>query len=168
MMARKRLPSRRRGTVRQLDPEVVERLIDGVLQGGPERARQLEEGAGSEAEAEIVRLVNAFHEVGEAQVPVPESQVDEIMAALREGESPEARSLRRSRRIHVLATGVGSGATLWYGLTQLDKIVFTAPTNRGAVLLVAICGALVCLLLDRRVQARAPIPGMKLANTDSG
>lgn len=168
MMARRRPPSRRPRTGRQLDPEMVERLIDGVLQGGPDRARQLEKTAGSEAEAEVVRLVNAIREVGDAQVPIPDSQVDEIMAAVREGESPEARSLRRSRRVHVLATGLGSGATLWYGLTQLDKIVFSAPANRGAVLLVAICGALVCLLLDRRVQARSPVPGIAPASTDSG
>ena len=152
-MAGNRLPARHAGAGNQLDPEVVERLIDAVQRGGSDRARHLEKGAGSKAEAEVVRLVNAIREVGTAQVPIPESQVDAIVAAMRE-EAPKSWLLRWHRQIEVLVTGVGTGGTLWYGLTQLDRIVFSAPANRGAAFLVAICGALVSLLLYGRAKAR--------------
>ena len=96
----------------------------------------------------------AIREVGRARVPVPESRLDEIGSVLREESSADSWLLRWDREIEWLATGVGSGATLWYGLTQLDRIVFSAPANRGAALLVAVCGALVCLLLYGRASTR--------------
>ena len=152
MMSGRRPPDRRPGTGQQLDPEAVDRLIDAVQRGGSDRARHL---AASEAEAEVVRLVSAIREVGTARVPVPESRVDRITAALQEESSTDSWVLRWEREVDVLATGVSSGATLWYGLTQLDRIVFSAPANRGAALLVAVCGALLCLLL----YVRAPFRG---------
>ena len=153
-MAGRRLPGRRPGAGHQLDPEVVEHLIDAVQKGGPDRARYLEERAGSKAEAEVVRLVSVIREIGAARVPIPESRVDEIVAGLREEPSPKSWLLRWSSQIELVTTGVGSGGTLWYGLIQLDRIASSTPPNRVAVILVAICGALVSLLLQRRVQAR--------------
>ncbi|MDE2676503.1 MAG: hypothetical protein OXI76_01210 [Gemmatimonadota bacterium] len=151
----RRKPGQRPGTDRRLDPEAVDRLIDAVQKGGPDRARQLERRAGSEAEAEVVRLVSAIREIGTARVPISESKVDAIVAGVRE----EAREDSwRSGRLELLFAGIGSGATLWYGLNQLDTIASTTPPNRVAVLLVAIGGALVSLLLQRRVQARRIVP----------
>lgn len=154
MMAGRRLPGRRPRADQQLDPEAVERLINAVQKGGSDRARYLEKSAASKAEAGVVRLVNAIREIGAVQAPVPESQVDEIMAALQEGASPQSWSLRRCRQIEMLATGVGSGGMMWYGLIALDRLVFSAPANRGAVAIVAICGALVCLLVHRWTDTR--------------
>lgn len=153
-MAGRRLPGRRPGADHQIDPEALERLINAVQKGGSDRARYLEKSAASEAEAGVVRLVNAIREIGAVQAPVPESQVDEIMAALQEGASPQSWSLRRCRQIEMLATGVGSGGMLWYGLIGLDRLVFSAPANRGAVAIVAVGGALVCLLLRRWTEVR--------------
>ena len=153
-MAGKRSSERLPGGGHQLDPEAVDRLIDAVQKGGSDRARYLAKSADSEAEAEVIRLVAAIREIGTARAPVSESQVDEIVTALQGESSPVSQALRRNRRIEVLLTGVGSGATLWYGLTQLDQIVMGAPANRGAALLVAVCGALVCLMLYGRVIAR--------------
>lgn len=158
MMSGKRPSERNLGTGQQLDPEAVDRLIDAVQRGGSDRARQLAMSAGSEAEAEVVRLVSAIREVGTDQVSVPESQVDEITAALQEESSTDSWVLRWEREIDVLGTGVSSGAALWYGLTQLDRIVFSAPANRGAALLVAVCGALLCLLLYVRTPSRGRLP----------
>ena len=154
MMAGRRLPGRCPRGDHQLDPEAVERLINAVQKGGSDRARYLEKSAASKAEAGVVRLVNAIREIGAVQAPVPESQVDEIMAALQEGASPQSWSLRRCRQIEMLATGVGSGGMMWYGLIALDRLVFSAPANRGAVAIVAICGALVCLLVHRWTDTR--------------
>ena len=156
MMTGKRSSERR--VKHQLDPEVVDRLIDAVQQGGSDRARYLARSAGSEAEAEVVRLVAAIREIGEARASISESQVDRITAALQEESTTDSRFLRWDREIALLATGVGSGATLWYGLTQLDRIVFSAPANRGAALLVAVCGALVCSLLQVRTLSRGRLP----------
>ncbi len=153
-MIGRRKPGQRPGTDRRLDPEVVDRLVDSVQKDGPERARQLEGRAGSKAEAEVVRLVSAIHEIGTARVPIPESQVDEIVAGMREGALEKSWLLRWSSQIVLLGTAIGSGGTLWYGLIQLDSIVSSTPPNRVAVLLVAICGTLVSLLLQSRVQAR--------------
>ena len=153
-MAGRRLPGRRPRADHQLDPEAVERLINAVQKGGSDRARYLEKSAASEAEAGVVRLVNAIRKIGAVQAPVSESQVDEIMAALQDGASPQSWSLRRWRQIEMLATGVGSGGVLWYGLIGLDRLVFSAPANRGAVAIVAVGGALVCLLLRRWTEVR--------------
>ena len=153
-MAGKRSSNRRPGGGHQLDPETVDRLIDAVQKGGSDRARYLAKRAGSEAEAEVVCLVAAIREIGTARVPVSESRVDAITAALQEESSTKSWLLRWHHEIEVLLTGVGSGATLWYGLTQLDQIVMAEPANPGATLLVAVCGALVCLLLYGRVIAR--------------
>lgn len=157
-MTGRRMPGRRPGEGPQLDPEVVERLIDSVHKGGPDRARHLARRAGSKAEAEVVRLVSAIHEIGTARVPIPESQVDEIVAGLGEEAIQKPWLLRWSSQIELLLTGIGSGGMLWYGLIQLDSIVSSTPPNRVAVVLVAICGALVSLLLQRRVQARRFLP----------
>ncbi len=154
MMPGKRTPTRRAGGGRRLDPEAMERLVDAVLRGGPDRGRYLARGAGSEAEAEVARLVAALREVGAARAPVSDSQVEAIMDALKAESSTGSWLARRSPEIELVATGIGSGATLWYGLTQLHSIVFSVPANRGAVLLVAACGALVCLLLHRASAAR--------------
>ena len=150
-----KLPSKRsRGAERELDAKALDRLIDEVVQGGPDRARYLARNAGSEAEAEFVRLAGAIREVGAARVQVSESRVNAIVAALREESSADSWLVRWHREIFVLGTGISSGGTLWYGLKQMDQIVFSAPANRAAVLLVAVCGALVCLLLERRAHAR--------------
>lgn len=153
-MIGRRKPGQRPGTNRRLDPEAVDRLIDSVQKGGPDRARQLERRAGSEAEAEVVRLVSAIREIGTARVPISESKVDEIVAAMRKEALEKSWLGRWSNQVVLLVTGIGSGGTLWYGLNQLDSIVSSTPPNRVAVLLVAICGALVSLLLQSRVQAR--------------
>ena len=153
-MAGRRMPGRRPGAGRHLDPEVVDHLIDAVQKGGPDRARHLQKRAGSKAEAEMVRLVSVIREIGAARVPIPESRVDEIVAGLQEEPSPKSWLLRWSSQSDLLLTGIGSGGTLWYGLIQLDSVVSSTPPNRVAVVLVAICGALVALLLQRRVQAR--------------
>lgn len=154
-MIGRRKPGQLPGTDRRLDPEAVDRLIDAVQKGGPDRARQLERRAGSEAEAEVVRLVSVIREIGTARVPISESKVDAIVAGVRE----EAREDSWwSGRLELLFAGIGSGGTLWYGLNQLDSIVSTTPPNRFAVVLVAIGGALVSLLLQRRVQARRIVP----------
>ena len=155
-MTVRRKPGQRPGADRRLDPEVVDRLIDSIQKGGPDRAHQLEKRAGSKGEAEVVRLVTAIREIEAARVPIPESQVDEIVAAMRE----EARENSWwSSRLELLFAGIGSGGTLWYGLIQLDMIVSSTPPNRVAVVLVTIGGALVSLLLQRRVQARRLAPG---------
>ncbi len=153
-MIGRRKPGQRPGTDRRLDPEAVDRLIDSVQKGGPDRARQLERRAGSEAEAEVVRLVSAIREIGTARVPISESKVDAIVAGVREEALEKSWLGRWSGQLELLFAGIGSGATLWYGLNQLDSIVSSTPPNRLAVLLVAICGALVSLLLQSRVQAR--------------
>lgn len=154
MMVRRRLPSRRRGDDGLPGPERLDELVDAIVKGGLDRARYLEQNAESEEEAEMVRLIYVIRKYGRAGVRIPESRVDEIVAALCAAPASRPPSLRRRRRIEVLATGVGSGATLWYGLTQLDTLVFSVPGNRGSALLVAICGALVSLVLDGRAMAR--------------
>lgn len=154
MMVGRRSSKRRPGAKGRLDPEAVDRLIDAVEKGGSDRARHLARSAGSEAEAEVVRLAAAIREIGAARAPVSESQVDGIVGALQEESSADSRLLRWDREIALAATGVGSGASLWYGLTQLDMIVFSAPANRGAALVVAVCGALVCMLTYGRARSR--------------
>ena len=154
MTTGKRLSKRHRGAQRELDAEEIERLANEIAKGGPDRARYLARNAASEEEAEMALLMGMIHEVGTSAVTMSESRGDAIVAEL-EGESREdAWLVRWDREIMVLGTGIGAGGTLWYGLKQLDEIVFSAPANRAAVLLVAVCGALVCLLLERRAHAR--------------
>ena len=157
MTTGKRLWKRRRGAQRELDAEQIERLANEIAKGGPDRARHLARNAASEEEAEMALLMGMIHEVGASAVTMSESQVDAIVAVLREQPPADSWFLRWDREIMVLGTGIGSGGTLWYGLKQLDEIVFSAPANRAAVLLVAVCGALVCLLLERRAYARARV-----------
>lgn len=159
MTERKQTTVRRPGARRQPDPEVVERLVDEVLAGGPDRAKHLEGRAGSKVEAEVVRLVNAIREVGAEQLPIHESQVDGIMAAMREEDSAESSSSWRHRWIDVVNrdvvfVGLGPGLTLGFGLMRLDRIAASAPGNRIAAALVAICCAWVSVLLHRRAVAR--------------
>ena len=159
MMERRRNTVRRRGSGRKPDPEVVERLVDAVLAGGSDRARQLERRVDSEAEAEVVRLVNAIREIGAGQPPMDESQVDGIVAALREEASAESSSSWRQRWIDflsrdVLFVGLGTGLGLGFGLVGLDSVATSAPGNRIAAALVGICGALVSILLHRRAVER--------------
>lgn len=147
------------GRVRDPDPEVVERLVDAVLAGGPDRARQLAERASSEAEAEVVRLVNAIREIGAGQPPMDESRVDGIVAALREEASAESSSSWPQRWIGFLSrdflfVGLGTGLGLGFGLVGLDSVAASAPGNRIAAALVGICGALVSILLHRRAVER--------------
>ena len=149
-------PARRsRGEEQELDAETIDRLVTEVAKGGPDRARYLIRNAASEDEADIVRIASMIREVGTAMTPLSEARVQAIVAALREESSADSWLVRWNREILVLGTGIGSGGTLWYGLKQLDQIVFSAPANRAAVLLVAVCGALLCLLLERRSHARA-------------
>ena len=159
MKERKRKAVRRPGARRNPDPEVVERLVDAVLKGGPDRARHLEERAGSEAEAEVVRLVGMIREVGAEQPPIHESQVDGIMAALREEDSAESSSSWRQRWIEflsrdILLVGLGPGLGIGFGLMSLDRVAASAPGNRIAAALVAIVCAWVSVLLQRRAVAR--------------
>lgn len=159
MMERKRMKVRRHGARRDPGPEVVDRLVDAVLKGGSERARHLEEHAGSKAEAEVVRLVNAIREVGAEQLPIQESQVDGIMTALRERDSAESASAWRERWIEffsrdILFVGLGPGLSLGFGLMSLDRVVASAPGNRIAAALVAIFCASVSVLLYRRAVER--------------
>lgn len=153
------------GRVRDPDPEVVDRLVDAVLAGGPDRARQLAERASSEAEAEVVRLVNAIREIGAGQPPMDESRVDGIVAALREEASAESSSSWPQRWIgflsrdfllsrDILFVGLGTGLGLGFGLVGLDSVAASAPGNRIAAALVGICGALVSILLHRRAVER--------------
>lgn len=154
MTTGKRLSKRHRGAQRELDAEEIERLVNEIVKGGPDRARYLARNAASEAEAEMALLVGMICDYGAAAVTISESRVDAVMAELEEESREDSWLVRWDREIFLLGTGIGSGGTLWYGLKQLDQIVFSAPANRAAVLLVAVCGALVCLLLERRAHAR--------------
>lgn len=157
MTTGKRLWKRRRGAQRELDAVEIERLANEIAKGGPDRARYLARNAASEEEAEMALLMGMIREYCTPAVTMSESQVDAIVAVLREQPPADSWFLRWDREIMVLGTGIGAGGTLWYGLKQLDEIVFSAPANRAAVLLVAVCGALVCLLLERRAHARAGV-----------
>lgn len=150
-----KLPSKRsRGAEHELDAMEIERLVNEIVKGGPDRARYLARNAASEEEAEMALLMGMIHEVGTSAVTMSESRVDAIVAELEEESAEDSWLVRWHREIMVLGTGIGAGGTLWYGLKQLDQIVFSAPANRAAVLLVAVCGALVCLLLEHRAHAR--------------
>lgn len=159
MNEKKRMTVRRPGARRDLDPEVVDRLIDAVLKGGPDRARHLAERAGSEDEAEVVRLVAMIREVGAGRASLHESQVAEIVAALRREDSAESSSSWRQRWIElwsrdILFVGLGTGLGMGFGLMSLDRVASSAPGNRIAAALVAIVCAWVSVLLHRRAVAR--------------
>ena len=138
------------------DEEPLDRLISDILNASREQGLEVE--GLSHSELEMAQLIAGIRAVGAEERPLPESQIEAVMAAMLADTPAPAPKWTWRDWLGALLGHLACGLSLALGLILLDRAANLGPGSLGSAILVASVVSLASLLL---FPAREAVGTMK-------